>query len=301
MDKHIYRIIGVGSDPGGDLVQRPAKAGYLEYLHRKVSGWGLNMSREGDSTASLSSLFRYISSNALCIVTVQGKDLTKKCRSNSVALNAICWLVVTHTWSARDSAGLCNREDTEIIPSWNIPGIQVIAKCKRERAVPFLSAVEKSCAREKEKGPLGPTEAEDFPSISEISLGWLLRWAVLVQKDIGRENCFSELPVQKNTESVFTAKFQKDSIKGKLQKHNDKFLFFSVAYPTHITSEDRALGPLYQIFSHWWILHCSDPCTCVPSLRAFSFSWEREWCSLLFLEQRVFFIQVIVKSGECNK
>lgn len=71
-----------------------------------------------------------------------------------------------------------------------------------------------------------------------------------MQKDIGRENCFSELPVQKNTESVFTAKFQKDSIKGKLQKHNDKFLFFSVAYPTHITSEDRALGPLYQIFSH---------------------------------------------------
>lgn len=93
-----------------------------------------------------------------------------------------------------------------------------------------------------DKGPLGPTEAEDFPSTSEISLGWLLRWAALVQKDGGRENCFSELPVQKNTESVFIAKFQKDSIKRKPQKHKDKCLLCSAAYPTYITSEDRALA-----------------------------------------------------------
>lgn len=166
----------------------------------------------------------------------------KKHTSNSVALNAICLLVVTHTWNARDSDGLCS-QDTEIILSWNIPGIQILVKCRNERAVPFLYAIEKNGAGEKEeKGPLGPTEAEDFPSISEISLGWLLRWAALVQKDGGRENCFSELPVPKNTESVFIAKFQKDSIKRKPQKHKDKCLLCSAAYPTHITSEDRALA-----------------------------------------------------------
>lgn len=51
-----------------------------------------------------------------------------------------------------------------------------------------------------------------------------------------------QLPVQKNTEPVCIAKFQKDSSKAKPQKDRDEYLLCSVAYPTLITAEARAWG-----------------------------------------------------------
>lgn len=65
---------------------------------------------------------------------------------------------------------------------------------------------------------------------------------MLVLKDGGRRTALAELPVQKNTEPVFIAKFQKNSIKVKPQKHRDECLLCSMAYPTLFTSEGRALG-----------------------------------------------------------
>jgi len=45
---------------------------------------------------------------------------------------------------------------------------------------------------------------------------------VLVLKDGGRRTVLSELPVQKDTEPVFIAKFQNDSIKVKPHKRRDE-------------------------------------------------------------------------------
>lgn len=67
---------------------------------------------------------------------------------------------------------------------------------------------------------------------------------MLVEKAGGRENSLFELPVQKNTESIFIAKFQKGSIKVKPQKHRNECLLCSVVYPTQIASERSALGLL---------------------------------------------------------
>lgn len=61
-------------------------------------------------------------------------------------------------------------------------------------------------------------------------------------KDGGRRTALAELPVQKNTEPVLIAKFQKDSFKVQPQKHRDECLLCSMAYPTLITSEGGALG-----------------------------------------------------------
>lgn len=52
-----------------------------------------------------------------------------------------------------------------------------------------------------------------FLPFLETSIGWLLRWAVLVLKARGRRTALAELPVQKNTEPVFITKFQKSSVK----------------------------------------------------------------------------------------
>lgn len=64
---------------------------------------------------------------------------------------------------------------------------------------------------------------------------------MLVLKNGGRRTALAELPVQKNKEPVFIAKFWKESIEMNPQKHKDEFLVCSM---TLTTSDSRALGLL---------------------------------------------------------
>lgn len=100
-----------------------------------------------------------------------------------------------------------------------LPGMRIVVKCRGDIALLFLCPVEMIIAsdvgdkKRKElhweaEFLLGFIELEkDFSSISETSIGCLLRWAVLVLKDGGRRTALAELPVQKNKEPVIIAKF----------------------------------------------------------------------------------------------
>jgi len=62
-----HRMVGVRRDSGDHLVQPPCRSRVTySRLHRTVSRWVLSISREGDSTTSLGSLFQ-------CSVTLRGK------------------------------------------------------------------------------------------------------------------------------------------------------------------------------------------------------------------------------------
>ena len=64
-----HRMLGVGRDSMGHLVQAPCRS-RVSYsrLHRTLSRWVLNISREGDSITSLGNLFQ-------CPVTLRLKKL----------------------------------------------------------------------------------------------------------------------------------------------------------------------------------------------------------------------------------
>ena len=89
MSSQNHRLVGFGRDLCGSSSPTPCRSRVTySRLHRTLSRWILNISREGDSTTSLSSLFQ-------CSVTLRGKKFFLMFRRNFLCFS-LCPLPLCH-------------------------------------------------------------------------------------------------------------------------------------------------------------------------------------------------------------
>jgi len=93
---------GLERTSGDHLVQRPCQSKFIySRLQRTLSRWVFNISREGDSTASLGSLFQ-------CSVTLRGKKFFFMFRRNFLCFSLCPLPLVLSLGTSEESLAPCS-------------------------------------------------------------------------------------------------------------------------------------------------------------------------------------------------